>query len=340
MATATATRKPARKSRPAPKPVSAEVQAERDAEREAKIVEVKATFDQAVLGLNTEAGWEEMVESVADFGAKYSFGNQLLILAQAMEKGFNPQLVMSFNAWKKRGRIVKSGPGSSLKVWAPARYKLSAEDAEKLASKSGRRWDGKPIYQVRGWKLESVFDISQTEGDDVELPPSILRRYRVAKGVLANPVLLTGDDTTDSLALVIREIEARGYRFERHPAAALGHANGDTDPAERLVRVRDDVDDAQAVKTAVHELAHIVCKHVDDMDEYRQHRGRMETEAESVAHIVLKCLGLDTDAYSAPYVAGWSKGDPEVLKAAATTVVEAAKTILTALEPQEVDEAA
>jgi hypothetical protein len=39
------------------------------------------------------------------------------------------------------------------------------------------------------------------------------------------------------------------------------------------------------------------------------HRGRRETEAESVAHIVCKALGLDTRAYSDAYVLGWADGD-------------------------------
>jgi hypothetical protein len=47
------------------------------------------------------------------------------------------------------------------------------------------------------------------------------------------------------------------------------------------------------------ELAHIRCEHLTGVRVGEDlHRGRRETEAESVAHIVCAALGLDTAAYS------------------------------------------
>jgi hypothetical protein len=62
--------------------------------------------------------------------------------------------------------------------------------------------------------------------------------------------------------------------------------------------VSDTLDDAHAAKTLTHEVAHIQCEHVTDMHAHRQHRGRMEIEAESVAYIVAAVCGLDPAAYS------------------------------------------
>jgi hypothetical protein len=89
--------------------------------------------------------------------------------------------------------------------------------------------------------------------------------------------------------------------------------------------------------TVVNEVAHIQCEHVSDMDEYRQHRGLMETEAESVAYVVCGVFGLDSAAYSVPYVAGWAGTTPEdvaaTIKAAGNRVMTAVKTILAAVTP-------
>ncbi|WP_127354173.1 M78 family metallopeptidase domain-containing protein [Actinacidiphila soli] len=125
-----------------------------------------------------------------------------------------------------------------------------------------------------------------------------------------------------------------GYALER---GDTGTANGWTAPDTRTVRVSDTLDDAHAAKTLTHEVAHIQCEHVADMDEYRQHRGRMETEAESVAYVVCGVFGLDSAAYSVPYVAGWAGTTPEdvaeTIKAAGSRVMAAAKTILAAVAP-------
>ena len=50
------------------------------------------------------------------------------------------------------------------------------------------------------------------------------------------------------------------------------------------------------------ETAHIELGHVEDMTEYLEHRGLMETEAESVAYVVAGMLGIDTSAYSIGYI--------------------------------------
>jgi hypothetical protein len=86
------------------------------------------------------------------------------------------------------------------------------------------------------------------------------------------------------------------------------------------------------------ELAHIRCDHLtgarigEDL-----HRGRAETEAESVAHIVCKALGLDSASYSDAYVMGWADGDMDLVKQCAETVLRVAKQILTDLTPSRAD---
>jgi hypothetical protein len=67
------------------------------------------------------------------------------------------------------------------------------------------------------------------------------------------------------------------------------------------------------------------------------HRGRKETEAESVAHLCCRALGLDTQVYSDAYVLGWADGDMDLVKQCAETVLRVAKAILKDLTPAEPD---
>ena len=69
--------------------------------------------------------------------------------------------------------------------------------------------------------------------------------------------------------------------------------------------------------------------------EYIQHRGIKKSEAEGVAYIVAGTLGLDTSAYSVGYVAQWSEGDTELIKATAARVLKAAHQIIDAITEQE-----
>ncbi|MCJ1685394.1 hypothetical protein MT350_19735, partial [Rathayibacter sp. VKM Ac-2928] len=73
----------------------------------------------------------------------------------------------------------------------------------------------------------------------------------------------------------------------------------------------------------------------EDEEEYIEHRGIKETEAESVAYVVAGILGLDTSAYSIGYVANWSNGEPETIKSTAARVLRAAHTLADALTADE-----
>ncbi len=72
--------------------------------------------------------------------------------------------------------------------------------------------------------------------------------------------------------------------------------------------------------------------HTAEGFDYTGCRGQAEAEAESVAYIVTAWAGLDAGAYTVPYVAAWSAGDVDAIRAAATTVTAAARRILDALD--------
>ena len=177
---------------------------------------------------------------------------------------------------------------------------------------------------MSGFRLVSVFDISQTSGNELPEDP-------------ARPVLLDGEAPAglwDALAGIVTD---NGYRIER---GDCGGMNGFTQPGKSLIRVREDVSDAQAVKTLIHEVAHMLL-HTEDKTlcaDALAHRNVSEVEAESVAFIVSEVHGLPTESYSLPYVAGWSNGKSEVVALTADRVLKTAKQILATTDPAEVAE--
>jgi hypothetical protein len=162
-----------------------------------------------------------------------------------------------------------------------------------------------------------VRDIAQTDG--APLP-------EVA------PTRLEGDEPAGLWEALAEQVAADGYEVRRG-RLPRPQANGSTDPATRVVTVRDDLAPAQAAKTLVHERAHILLGHVDSMASYQICRARCEVEADSVAYLVCTQLGIDTLDYSLPYVARWADGDIELVRKTADRVVTVARSIVNDLTP-------
>lgn len=315
-------------------------------ERAAFLEEIKADFDARLAKLAADPKqWVTFLETVAEFGAQYSLTNQFLLLFQAEKRQMNPTFFLPFgnregtSGWKKHGRRVRTGE-KAFYVWAPIRRRPSEDEAatwEAAGRKVIRDEKGRPAVQVVGFHLSPTFDLSQTDGEPFE-PPTVQRIRRVQAAGGHTPQLLEGDDPTGVYDDLVELIKDAGYAFDLATPGSeyLGAANGVTvtGPAIRQVLVRDDVSAAQRTKTTMHELAHIRCDHTSGVREGEDlHRGRKETEAESVAHLCCRALGLDTQGYSDAYVLGWAKGDMDLIKECAETILTVAKAILKDLTP-------
>ena len=109
--------------------------------------------------------------------------------------------------------------------------------------------------------------------------------------------------------------------------AALNSEHGSTSiDGSRRVRIHDDLSPAHAAVTILHEAGHALLHAT--MTDYHQHRGIYETEAEAIAYVTAGVLGLDTSANSIGYIAGWTRGDVDTVKATAARVLETVRTIL------------
>jgi antirestriction protein ArdC len=270
-------------------------------ERQEALQAIHEELERKFAALTTSEEWIEALNFASKF-YRYSFGNVLWLQYQALEREVAISHIASFNAWKKLDRSVRKGE-TSFRVLAPCRYKITDEKT------------GEDRWIVKGFKTVPVFDISQTDGEDV---PDVA------------PVLLTEGGELGVLAQVEGLITAQGFATSYVPADELGGANGRTNHETKLVHVRNDVEVAQRIKTAVHELAHVLL-HAPGQVDYSANRGRCEVEAESVAYVVLTHLGISADDYSLPYVAGWSGGEVKAIRATAETVIKTARTIIDAL---------
>ena len=214
-----------------------------------------------------------------------------------------------WNIW-----LVVLHAAQGIAILAPCLYqKAETTPAAQSETAPVTSQDGAELRVLRGFRIVHVFDVTQTDGDPL---PDVA------------PDLLTGaapDRLWEQLSTLVR---ADGFTVERGDCRG---ANGYTRFDDRTVRIRDDVDPAQAVKTLAHELGHIRAGHdARFADAYHRSvdcRGIAEIEAESIAYLITTTAGLDAGGYSVPYVAGWSGGDPALLRSTATFVLATATEI-------------
>ena len=254
-------------------------------------------LQEAVAEIVSGDEWKRMLQVAAKFH-NYSFNNQLMIFLQRPDA----TVVAGFNRWKSLGRFVKKGE-KGLAIFAPCKYKTKVEDDD---------GNDKSFQQIRGFRVVHVFDISQTEGD--ELPDVGAVR----------PKLLDGDAPAGIWDALVAHAGSVGFEVLRE---RKGAENGYCDFLNKKIAVRPDVASAQAVKTLIHELAHALL-HEGGVES----REVAEVEVESVAFIVLDALGLSSDTYSFPYVARWSGGDVDLIRKSAERSVTCARGMLTTMQ--------
>jgi len=266
------------------------------ADRADKLASAHADLVAAVESLTSGEDWQRMLDTAAQFH-RYSANNLFLIMWKCPEA----TRVAGYRTWQSLGRQVRKGE-HGIRILAPCqyRYKVTEDDGTETTH-----------VGIRGFTTTTVFDVAQTDGDQL---PDI------------RPALLDGEGVTGLWDALAAQVKEQDYTLERGDCSG---ANGRTDHSTRTVRVRDDVSDAQATKTLAHELAHVLLH--PSTNAYFQCRGKSEVEAESVAFLVCEATGLVTDGYSFPYVARWADGDADVVRDTAERVLEAARAILAGL---------
>jgi antirestriction protein ArdC len=250
---------------------------------------------------------EEMADSER-FGAwlraraafhNYSYRNTLLIAQQCSEA----TQVAGYKAWQKLGRQVRKGE-RAIRIFAPCTRKVEDTSGDK---------SGDPRYAVTGFRLAAVFDVSQTDGEDL---PTL--EYRA----------LDGEAPEELVSLLHSRAAQAGLRVEIRTPEVRG-ANGCLHRSEGLLVVAEGLSGAMQAKVIGHELGHAFDPWLaEHPDQYRAHRGDCESVAESVAYVICARFGLDAGRAAVGYVASWTSGDAERVRDLAERIDAAVAQIL------------
>ena len=113
-------------------------------------------------GLTSSEEWARVLATAAKFH-NYSARNAMLLWAQAEQRGMQLTRVAGYRRWLELARQVRKGE-KALGVIAPVRRQLTAEEAAQRAKQGRPAYDntGRPAKVIMGFKVESVFDLSQT----------------------------------------------------------------------------------------------------------------------------------------------------------------------------------
>jgi hypothetical protein len=290
-------------------------------EQRATAEELLQRIENEVRRLRSGDEWKRWLKAAATFH-HYSFRNVILILLQKPEA----TAVAGYHDWQKLDRQVVRGQ-AGIRILAPVYARRSARaDGKKevVATESEKRAEMEetrpPRRRLVGFKVASVFDISQTAGEPL------------AKTPIPEPVTgLAPGGLWDALA---REVETAGFSLSR---GSTGDAavEGFTDHENKQIVIGSHLVEVTAVARLAHEVAHMRMHSREQVAASGSImcRGAREVEAESVAYILLSHHGMTMEASSFPYIAGWAGSvDPEapekVLQRTGQRVVEMAQQLI------------
>ena len=228
----------------------------------------------------------------------YSFGN-VLEIARQMPAATK---VAGFWTWKNLGRNVKAGQ-KGIRILAPivgVRRKKDSEAQKDIAKQNER--------VLVGFRNAYVFDISQTDGVDLPAMHEV------------------NGDPGESIDRLAAFLKGKGIQLVYNPniAPALGVSYGGR------IAILPGQSKAEEFSTLVHETAHELLHKADRRTATT--KTVRETEAEAVAFVVGKAVGLVTGSASADYIQLYH-GNASLLAESLEVIQQTASVILAALEP-------
>ena len=262
--------------------------------REEQLKEITERLEQGVQELFTSERYTEYLKTMAKFH-NYSFNNTLLIALQKPDA----TLVAGYQAWQKKfnRHVLRGEKGIQIISPAPIKEKEEVEKIDPETNEPILKENGQPETEIiehiiPRFKVATVFDISQTDGEP--LPD------------------LGGEDLTgdvpdfDIFMEAIRNVSPVPIRL----AEIEGESHGYYHNVDKEIVIKDGMSESQTMKTAIHEVTHAMLHDREMLQEQGIEKDRLtkEVEAESVAYTVCQHFGLDSSEYSFPYIAGWSSG--------------------------------
>ncbi len=252
-----------------------------------KTNQLKATLTQLANSLITDP--DEIDRFTRQWGNgfhNYSLGNTLLIIWQRP----GATLCAGYRDWlNKHHRYVMKGE-RGIAILAPIIKRVKSTDQDDEEVEELRRY----------YRTVYVFDVSQTDGEPLELGHS--------------------DKVTGATVLNLDDLAP----LFPYPVSYKENLveNGSTDGKAITLAKRNNP--LSMVATYFHELAHCILQH--SLDLQYDERCTAELEAEAVSYIVSSYYGIHNDR-SRYYISNW-KGDREKLAQAGNRVIRTADQII------------
>lgn len=159
---------------------------------------------------------------------------------------------------------------------------------------------------MRGFKEVCIFDISQTEGEEL---PDVYISYKNLQGSYSEYERLFNALVKKSPLPIF---------FEK-----LDGLNGICYFGKKIV-INTGMSQMQNIKTMIHEITHEILHRNSDID-----NNTREVEAESVAYAVCSYFSIDSSDFSFGYVADWSKDKQlDILRSSLETITKTANEII------------
>jgi len=234
----------------------------------------------------------------------YSFNNIMLILAQRS----GATRVAGFHTWRSLGRTVKRGE-KGIAIFAPMRIAPKRIESEQETDEDSLESKPTPVMRFR---IVYVFDVSQTEGEALPEPPRV------------------GGDPGPWLERLEQAVTNTGITLDESSAlhGALGVSKGG------MIVIKSGLPAAERFSVLVHEWAHEQLHHVESGE--RPDKTVRELEAEAVAFVVSRAIGLDTGTASADYIRLYN-GDAAALAASLDRIQRTANGIIEALSSDQAE---
>ncbi len=275
-------------------------EAEKRAKKQARkqsLDDLEQTLNVGVENVLKSENYKEYLKVMQSFH-NYSVKNTILIYQQALSYGFTPTLIKGFQGWKQLGRNVMKG-SKAIKIYAPMKLKFTKkQDPENMALVPYGEETEDETIEYLSFKIENVFDISQTQGTELS---SVTHELK------------SGVTNFNSIAQALVKLAPCAVKVENiNEYGCYGYYSYD----HNCIVIQENIGEMQCIITLCHEIAHSVMHNRKIQGLEHVTSQEMEIQAESVAFMLCNYLGLDTSDYSFGYLASWidSKNKDDVKK--------------------------
>jgi antirestriction protein ArdC len=238
----------------------------------------------------------------------YSVNNTMLIWLQAPEA----TMVAGYKRWKALGRQVRKGE-KAIRILAPIVRKETDPDTGDVESR------------VVGFRDANVFAAEQTDSVDGEPLPSPPLTGRVEAGE---------EEATELYSLLSGICAFEGVEVSEKELGP-GHY-GYHNPVHGGIVISSNIPEVRKATTLCHELCHYLLHPLQVS--MKLDKETKETEAEGASFVICSQFGIDTSAFSFPYVARHAE-EPQTLRGVLDRIQKVVGQVLEYTEQAEYTEA-